>query len=242
MVQNPLKQPLESSLKPEYRAIRMAHELRAEEKAGKRYLTGYAATYNVLSSDLGGFVERVMPGAFTRSLKEGQDVRHLINHDPNLVLGRTKAGTTVLTEDSTGLRFHTLLPEVGYATNLFESVRRGDINECSFGFVAIRQAWIDEPDPADRQRMRSIRELHDVDLFDVSVVTYPAYDGTTAGVSERALFPVGIPLEVRSHRRMPAPPDLSSSAERLTEAEFLERRQVREQLDRLMKADLKSVQ
>lgn len=182
----------------EFRSLR-ARELRAETaKDGKRYLSGYAALYNNLSEDLGwGMRERIIPGAFTRALKEKQDVRHLINHDPNLVLGRTKAGTTELSEDSKGLKFRTLMPDCGYANDLFESVSRGDIDECSFGFMAVRTAWIEEPDPDDEKVQRTIRELHDVDLFDVSTVTYPAYPGTSTMV-ERSLFPDGVPAEIRS--------------------------------------------
>src|ERR1051325_8657221 len=147
----------------EFRSFKI-RELRAETVDGKRYLTGYAANYNVLSEDLGwGLRERIMPGAFTRALREKQDVRHLKNHDPNLVLGRTKAGTTELGEDSKGLNFRTLMPNTSYATDLFESVGRGDIDECSFGFVAVRTAWIEEPDPDfpdDPRHYRCIRELH----------------------------------------------------------------------------------
>ncbi len=185
----------------EFRSLKV-RELRAETGSdGKRYLNGYAALYNSLSDDLGwGMRERIVPGAFTRALSEKQDVRHLINHDPNLVLGRTRAGTTELSEDSKGLKFRTLMPDCGYANDLFESVSRGDIDECSFGFVAVRTAWIEEPDPDDEKVQRTVRELHDVDLFDVSTVTYPAYPGTSTTV-ERSLFPDGVPLEIRSRRQ-----------------------------------------
>ena len=186
----------------EYRSMKV-RELRAEKTDdGKRYLNGYAALYNQLSEDLGWRMrERIMPGAFTRAIKEKHDVRHLINHDPTLVLGRTKAGTTELSEDSKGLKFRTELPDTSYAGDLFASVQRGDIDECSFGFIAVKTAWIDEQDPDNPDYQRSIRELYDVDLFDVSTVTYPAYPGTntTAERSLGALWPDGVPSEVRSH-------------------------------------------
>ena len=71
-----------------------APEFRADSEGGKHYLRGYAARYDVLSEDLGyGLRERILPGAFKRAIKEGQDVRHLVNHDPSLILGRTSAGT-----------------------------------------------------------------------------------------------------------------------------------------------------
>lgn len=188
-------------MKHEVRSFR-ARELRADKTDdGKQYLSGYAATFNVLSEDLWGMRERVMPGAFARALTEKQDVRHLKNHDPNLVLGRTVAGTLELSEDTKGLKFRTLLPNTTYAMDLAESVRRGDIDECSFGFTAVRTVWIEEPDPNDPERQRTIRELHDVDLFDISTVTYPAYPNTSASMerSLRALFPDGVPGEVQDH-------------------------------------------
>lgn len=194
----------------EFRSFKV-RELRAETDGDKRYLSGYAATYNTLSDDLGwGLRERIIPGAFQRAVSEDQDVRHLINHDPNLVLGRTKAGTTKLTDDSKGLKFRTLMPDTQYARDLFTSVERGDIDECSFGFVAVRTAWIEERDPDNEEKMRTIRELHDVDLFDVSTVTYPAYPGTSTAAG-RALRADGdaVPAEfrARAHRAAAADAD-----------------------------------
>lgn len=188
----------------EYRSLKVL-ELRAEKADdGKQYLSGYAALYNSLSQDLGfwdSLYERILPGAFTRAIKEKQDVRHLINHDPNLVLGRTAAGTTLLSEDSKGLKFRTLLPDTSYARDLFESVSRGDLDECSFGFRAVKVGWLEEQEnPDDPKTMRTIRELHDLDLFDISTVTYPAYPGTISQ-AERAMFPDGVPAEIRSHMK-----------------------------------------
>lgn len=178
-------------------------ELRAEQDGEKQYLTGYAARFNVLSQDLGYFRERIAPGAFTRSLQEKADVRKLINHDPNLVLGRTKAGTLELSEDDKGLKFRFEMPDTSYARDLMESVRRGDINECSFGFMVRKQTWMEDDDPEEES---CIRELNDVDLFDVSTVTYPAYpetnskiDRSQAAYEMRSLFPDGLPMEIQQH-------------------------------------------
>jgi hypothetical protein len=187
----------------EVRTLR-ATELRSETNDdGKQYLSGYAATYNTVSEDLGwGMRERIMPGAFNRALAEKQDVRHLINHDPNMVLGRTKSGTTELSSDAKGLKFKTLLPQTTYARDLAESVERGDVDECSFGFSIHDggQRWIDEKDPNDPSFTRSMREVLDLDLFDVSTVTYPAYPQTNTELSSlRSLFPQGMPEEVRQH-------------------------------------------
>lgn len=186
-----------------------ATELRAETDGDKQYLTGYAARYDTLSRDLGGWQERIKPGAFTRALKEKQDVRKLINHDPNLVLGRTKSKTLELSEDNKGLKFRCLMPDTSYARDLMESVNRGDINECSFAFSVHNdgeragQSWTDADDEgADSMYSpRCIRELHDLDLYDVSTVTYPAYPGTSSEMSLRSLFPEGMPAEVREQLR-----------------------------------------
>lgn len=183
-------------------------ELRADKgDDGRRYLSGYAATYNTLSSDLGwGLRERIIPGAFKRAVTEKQDVMHLVNHDPTAILGRTESGTTVLSEDSKGLAFRTLINEEDpSAVALYSQVLRGDINQCSFGFQAVRTTWVEEPDPENEKDMRCIRELHDVDLFDVSTVTYPAYPKTNTNAErsaamERSMFPDGVPMEIRSRR------------------------------------------
>jgi uncharacterized protein len=185
----------------EFRSLSV-RELRAEDSEGKRYLTGYAALYNV-RTDLYWCQELIKPGAFTRAIAEKQDVRHLINHDANLVLGRTSAGTTELSEDSKGLKFRTLLPETSFAQDLFVSVQRGDINECSFGFYAMETVWREEQDPQNPDYELCIREIEDLDLFDISTVTFPAYAGTNTDAetkqrSIKAMFPDGVPAEMRS--------------------------------------------
>lgn len=154
-------------------------------------LEGYAATFNNLSHDLNGFREKIMPGAFSRTLKESADVRALKNHDANFVLGRTKSGTLKLEQDSRGLRFRVELPDTQYARDLHTSIKRGDMDQCSFAFKAVSQKWGEEQD--GNGDWFAMRELHDVDLFDVSAVTYPAYEDTT--VSARGDI---VPAELRS--------------------------------------------
>ena len=133
-----------------------AHEARfiktalsaSEEHTGKPpILRGYAAVFAALSGDLGGWRERISKGAFARAIREGQDVRHLLNHNPSLVLGRTRAGTTVLSEDAQGLHFRTELPATNYARDLAVSVGRGDVDESSFRFRCRDESWTREPDP-----------------------------------------------------------------------------------------------
>lgn len=160
-------------------------EIRAKTEGGKKTLTGYAAVFNSPSHDLGGFVEVIRPGAFTRALREGQNVVCLHNHDPNQLLGRTASGTLRLKEDQRGLHFECDLPDTGAARDVLAVVERGDIEGCSFRFIVNRSAtapgakWIftgaGSPD---------IREILDVDLLDVGPCTDPAYPGTD--VSARA--------------------------------------------------------
>ena len=170
-------------------------------------LTAYAATYNTLSSDLGGFKERIANGAFDRSIRNGDDVRCLINHSPDLIVGRTKNGTLRLASDAKGLRTECDLPDTSYARDLLASVKRGDISECSFGFTVNDDEWTDEQDPANRTATIKVRILRDVRLVDCSYVTYPAYPGTSISAPDATpvrshsfdeIFPSGVPAEVRS--------------------------------------------
>lgn len=146
-----------------------AEEFRLETTdQGGRTLVGYASVFNSLSETIPpGFRERVLPGAFAESLKTA-DVRALVDHEPSLILGRTKPKTLRLLEDEKGLRAEIDLPATSVADDLVESLRRGDIDGMSFGFRVRDQRWI-------RDGEESIRELVAVDVFDVSVVTYPCY-------------------------------------------------------------------
>lgn len=157
-------------------------------------ISGYAAVFNSLSADLGGFKERIVPGAFKNALQKKADVRCLVNHEPSQVLGRTSSGTLTLEEDSKGLKFRCQLPNTSYARDVVESIKRGDMSQCSFGFSVNEQRWLESKD----KDQPTIRELVDVDLFDVSVVTYPAYDDTS--VAARNLWPQGVPAAIVEFR------------------------------------------
>lgn len=136
-------------------------------------ITGYAAVYDSLSEDLGGFYEVVRPGAFDRAMGE-TDVRALFNHEPSYILGREKAKTLRLFDDSKGLRYEIDAPDTQCARDLITSIERGDIDGSSFGFIIVGERWSTAPDGSP------LRELTDVLPFDVSPVTYPAYEGTAA--------------------------------------------------------------
>ena len=148
-------------------------EFRAE--ADGKTITGYPAKFNRKSRNLGGFRENIKPGAFERTLADKDDIRALINHDPNLLLGRTKAGTLRLKEDGTGLRMENDAPDTGYCRDLIESMKRGDIDQGSFRFLCRSDNWRMEDGEA-------VRDLLDVQLRDASIVTFPAYEDTTATV------------------------------------------------------------
>lgn len=120
----------------------LTRELRiARTATGAPSLEGYAAVFNSLSEDLGGFREQILPGAFQRSLANGADVRCLFNHDESLILGRSKAKTLTVSEDETGLYFRCDLPDTAIARDLAISIERGDVDQCSFGFYCVEDDW-----------------------------------------------------------------------------------------------------
>jgi HK97 family phage major capsid protein len=140
-----------------------------------RTLHGYASVYGVESHDLGGFKEKISPGAFAGVLNA--DVRCLLNHDPNQVLGRTRAGTLRLHDEERGLRFECDLPESPLGQNVREAVRRGDVDGASFRFVVAKdgESW-----DGDVRTVKAIKELHDV-----TVATYGAYPAASVELRTR---------------------------------------------------------
>lgn len=122
-----------------------------------------------------GAVERIMPGAFQRSLDNNADVVALFNHDPNKILGRTP-NTLKLTADQRGLHYEIEPNEQSsYTKDVLSSIERGDIKGSSFGFIPRRVNWIMDGDT-------EVREIHDADLIDVSPVTFPAYGSANVGL------------------------------------------------------------
>ena len=148
-----------------------------EDGKGQR-IVGHAAVFGLLSEDLGGFREQIAAGAFKDAISK-DDVRALFNHDDNFVLGRNKASTLALTEDDKGLRTVIDLPETQFARDLAVSMGRGDINQMSFAFQVRRedQNW---EKTGEGPWIRTIKRIER--LWDVSVVTFPAYPQTDAAV------------------------------------------------------------
>lgn len=153
---------------------RVAIELRAGGDKKSPRLVGHAAVFNSASQDLGGFTEIVLPGAFKRTLTTDRDPLALVQHMPQLVLGRRSAGTLRLQEDARGLAFEIDVPDTTAARDLIVSVERGDVRGASFAFSV--------PKGGDRWEVRGsqvVRELIDVDLHEVTITAQPAYLDTS---------------------------------------------------------------
>ena len=141
------------------------------------HIVGMPIRYNVWSDDLGGFRERVLPGSMTKTLGES-DIRGLFNHDPNMVIGRNKAQTMTLADEADGVRMDAVPPDATWATDLLASMRRKDIDQGSFGFRSIRDEWREGDERVVKKDDLWERDLLEVQLFDVSVVTFPAFAQT----------------------------------------------------------------
>jgi HK97 family phage prohead protease len=155
-------------------------EVRKSEDGRK--LRGTAVVFNQLSENLGGFREQIDPGAF-----EGcdiGDVRCLFNHEDSMVLGRTTSNTLVLTRDASGLQFECDPPDTTYARDLAVSMDRGDIDQCSFSFTVAPGGADWSEDPATGADIRTVKKISR--LYDVSIVTYPAYPQTSSEIRSNA--------------------------------------------------------
>ena len=148
-----------------------ATEFRAGEADGKKYVEGYFAVFGGTYELWPGATESVDPRAFDETL--GGDIRALIDHETRLVLGRTKAGTLELKVDSHGLWGRIEINEAdGDAMNLYARIQRGDVSQCSFGFEILAER-------TDIKQDGSVHwTLERVKLYEVSCVTFPAYEDT----------------------------------------------------------------
>lgn len=178
----------------ETRTVATDFEVRSESNT--LVIEGYALKWDVRSKNLGGFVERVAEGATKKTIQES-DVRALVNHDPNKVFGRSKSGTLELSNDSTGTHYRVKGDlRQSYVQDLAIAMERGDVTQSSFGFrvVGNGQEWGEDEDGYP------LRTLTEIQLFDVSPVTYPAYEDSTSGIGRSALEQLaesrGLPLEV----------------------------------------------
>lgn len=155
--------------------ITMTAEVRAMDTTdGSLRIGGYAATFNSEATGL-NFREVVAPGAFKRTLSTDNPVFLLVNHDTeNLPLASTRSGTLRLSEDEIGLRMEAELdPANPRAQEVASALRRGDVDKMSFAFTV---------NAGGETREEGLRTLTDLDLYEVSVVTLPAYDSTSVGM------------------------------------------------------------
>lgn len=175
-------------MKPLERRIAPLTGIEVREKEGDSdtlVFEGHAAVFNqetVIGDERGAFRERILPEAFDRSLKNGADVRYLINHE-GMPLARTKSGTLTLERDEHGLRMHAELDAKNpLVQSLRSAVSRGDMDGMSFAFWTPKDGdiWDNEPEDGGL-RLRSLREVS-IHNGDVSSVTYPAYEGATGGI------------------------------------------------------------
>jgi uncharacterized protein len=151
----------------ERRSLTAAPELRASDKG--KTIAGYAAVFNQ-ETDIGGsFREVIAPGAFKGTLDN--DIRALVDHDTGRVIGRSKAGTLRMVEDDHGLAVEIDLPDTTDGRDLAKLLERGDISGMSFGFRVTHDEW-------DETKEIPTRTIREVELFEVSAVAFPAYDGT----------------------------------------------------------------
>lgn len=152
-------------------------DVRQMQEGDGTTLYGYAAVFGSPSEPM-PFIEYVKQGAFTNTLQRGADVRLLIDHE-GVPLARTTSGTLRLHEDERGLAVAADLdPSNPDAMRVISALKRGDMSQMSFAFRTVRDTWSD---------MGDVRELEEVELFDVSVVTFPAYERTVAEIRSRQL-------------------------------------------------------
>lgn len=167
-------------------------EVRGENSSDAPVISGYAAIFDsptTISQGYSSYNEVVSRGAFKKTIQEA-DVRALYNHNPDNVLGRTKSGTLTLSEDNVGLRYEVQVPDTTWGRDLVQLIKRGDVSQSSFAFSPIRQDW----SRAANKTELDTRTLQEVRLYDVSIVTYPAYEDTVAQVrsaSDLALRSLG---------------------------------------------------
>ena len=156
----------------------IASKFETRESEDGLFIEGYFSVFNSTYELWPGATESVAPGAFENTL--GGDIRALIDHETRLVLGRNKSGTLELREDSHGLWGRVKInPNDQDAVNLYERVKRGDVDQCSFGFDIVKEDTEVRDDGSVHWTIREVK------LYEVSVVTFPAYTETSVSARKR---------------------------------------------------------
>ncbi len=164
----------------EKRQVRSASsKFSVREDGEELFIEGYFAVFNSNYEVWQGATESVAPGAFSETL--GEDVRALIDHETRLVIGRNTSGTLELKEDSHGLWGKIRInPKDSDALNLYERVKRGDVDQCSFGFDIIDEETEFREDGTVHWTIKKVK------LYEVSVCTFPAYEETSVSARKKS--------------------------------------------------------
>ena len=160
-------------------------EVREEGEQAPR-LEGHASVFDQETEIFGLWREKVAPGAFKKTIKE-HDIRALWNHNTDMVLGRNKAKTLELSEDTKGLRTVIHPPDTQVGRDAVTSIKRGDVTQMSIAFETIKQEWYI---PEDKREL-PLRTLREAKLYDVSPVTFPAFEGTSISARGEGVLPDG---------------------------------------------------
>lgn len=163
--------------KPNPNDIELRSLVKPVQSGEGRTVTGYAAVFGEVTQIGNWFSEVIQRGAFAESLKNS-DVRAYFDHDRGRVLGRSTSGTLRLSEDTQGLAVEIDLPDTSDGRDVEELIKRGDISGMSFGFRVTKEQWDETQDPP-------LRTILAVDLREVSIVSEPAYDGTSIALRSR---------------------------------------------------------
>lgn len=156
----------------------------ADVQDGQMIVEGYALKFNSFSQSFGNWREVIDPHALDNC--DMSDVRCLVNHDTTLILGRNTSGTLELNVDDVGLYFRCVLPNTSYAKDLFEVLKRGDVNQMSFGFFLAPNGDSFSKDlENDGMYIRTLKNIEKI--YEVSIVTIPAYEETNVEIAQRSI-------------------------------------------------------
>ena len=165
--------------------IHLLGEVRSTQGQEKgKVVEGYALKFNTYAKMYnhtdGDYFETILPEALANT--DLSDVRCFADHDSGKVLGRNVAGTLITKVDEVGLYIKCFFPDTSYASDLYNSIQRGDINQMSFGFIMSDQDYTDIIEDG-----RKIRVIHNIELiYEVSIVSVPAYNDTLVAIAQRS--------------------------------------------------------
>lgn len=148
-----------------------------KQEGDERIIEGYFIRFNEPTELFPGIFEQILPEAVSPDINS-EDIRALWNHNTQYVLGRTTAGSLSIRVDNSGVWAHIELPDTSYANDVHALVKRGDVNQCSFGFDILDEEMVELEDGNTRFDIKKIK------LYEVSVVTFPAYPTTSVSARE----------------------------------------------------------